>query len=83
MALLRRKWCHGVRLVRVPVSCGVLLPTYVSSLIYSRYRQVAPGYSSTYQSRNLEGSCETYYELTPASAEQTCVSSLLISPVDK
>ena len=31
--------------ILVPVSCGVLIPTYVSSLIYSRYRQVAPGYT--------------------------------------
>jgi len=30
--------------ILVPVSCGGLIPTYVSSLIYSRYRQVAPGY---------------------------------------
>ena len=29
----------------VPGPCGVLIPTYVSSLIYSRYRHVAPGYN--------------------------------------
>lgn len=28
----------------VPGPLCVLIPTYVSSLIYSRYRQVAPGY---------------------------------------
>ena len=41
--------------ILVPVSCGVLIPTYVSSLIYSRYRQVAPGYTSTSLSRIESG----------------------------
>ena len=33
----------------VPGPLCVLIPTYVSSLIYSRYRQVAPGYTSILQ----------------------------------